>query len=220
MCTVGLYGAIPPDDFAPVIVDGAQHWLAAGDSCGIGMAISFDPTKNLPASGNGGAIVTNLYGMYDFARKYKNHGKSKFDTVGTNSKMSELDCAHLLVRTNYIGDWQSRREQIAQYYLEQFKDLPIRCLRDKKQKHANQKFVIYYNERNALSQHLLDNGIEVKIHYEKALSELGISNNMPKPDILSTSVLLTRGVLSLPIFPELSDNEVEYIAHKVQTFFN
>jgi dTDP-4-amino-4,6-dideoxygalactose transaminase len=68
---------------------------------------------------------------------------------------------------------------------------------------------------------LSDAGIETKIHYENALSELPIAKFIEtKPDMLSISVNLTRGLLSLPIYPELSDGEVEHIAQTVKDFFN
>ena len=60
----------------------------------------------------------------------------------------------------------------------------------------------------------------MQIHYEKALSEYPIAKDLPKPDMLSTSVMLTRGLLSLPIYPELTDSEVEYIAEQVKNFYN
>jgi dTDP-4-amino-4,6-dideoxygalactose transaminase len=66
---------------------------------------------------------------------------------------------------------------------------------------------------------LLTDGIESKVHYEYTLGDLPISKNLVKPDMLSTSVMLSRGVLSLPIYPELTDDEVEYIADKVSSFY-
>ncbi len=221
-CFVGLYGASTEKWLgASTFVDGAQHWLVAGGNIGIGMAISFDPTKNLPASGNGGAIVTDNPELYNFACDYKNNGKAKNHRIaGTNSKMSELDCAHLLVRTRYIEQWQSRREQIRKYYIEQFKDLPVRCLSEGFRDHADQKFVIATEDRDRLHGNLILDGIESKIHYEKCLGELLVAQDLPKPDMISTSMMLSRRVLSLPIYPELTDNEIEYVATKVSKFFD
>jgi dTDP-4-amino-4,6-dideoxygalactose transaminase len=222
-CMVGLYGA-NPSLFNMIggtydLVDGAQHWLVA-DTIASGMAISFDPTKNLPASGNGGAIVTNDRDLYDFAYSFRSNGKTEHSNLGTNSRMSELDCAHTLVRSNHIDKWQWRRKEIRWYYLDEFKNLDIHCLSRDFTVHADQKFVIYSDRRDELMRYLLNAGIEVKIHYEKALSELPIAKFIEnKPDMLSTSVNLTRGLLSLPIYPELSDSEVEYIGTTVQKFF-
>ncbi len=222
-CSVGLYGANPPKHnvigLANDMVDGAQHWLVA-DDIGDGMAISFDPTKNLPSTGNGGAIVTNNRDLYDFAYSYRSNGKTEHTMAGTNSRMSELDSAHLLIRTKYIDKWQWRRKEIRYYYLNEFKDLDLRCLSRDYMVHADQKFVIYTDKRDELLVWLVNKGIDVKVHYEKALSEMPIANNIKvKPDMISTSVMLTKGLLSLPIYPELSDGEVEYIAKQVKSFF-
>lgn len=227
-CYVGLYGAPTPDKLTSVdIVDGAQHWLIADGNVGAAMAISFDPTKNLPSSGNGGAIVTNDEDLYQYAISFRNNGKDStfygpkpHDMYGSNSKMSEQDCAHLLVRSHYIDGWQQRRETIRYYYLDQFRDLPIRCLSREFEEHADQKFVIEYTHRDTLHQYLLNSGIESKIHYEKTLSELGITKLYKRLDFLSASTMLSRRVISLPIYPELTDTEIEYIAWKIKKFFD
>jgi len=202
-----------------VIVDGAQHWLVCDGDVGSGMSISFDPTKNLPSSGNGGAIVTNDEQLYLFAATHRDNNKPAFHDVGTNSKMSEQDCAQILVRAKYIDEWQKRRSDIAKYWCDAFRELPLRCLNDTKDPHAHQKFVMYLPDRNSLHTHLLTDGIDSKIHYEYVLGDLPTSKTLAKPDMLSTSVMLSRGVISLPMYPELTDNEIEYIRDKVDEFF-
>lgn len=224
-CLVGLYGAPPTIDdstWHSAIVDGAQHWLAINspNEIGLAMAISFDPTKNLNASGNGGAVVTNDRDLMEFVTSYKNNGKPEHIQDGTNSKMSELDCAHLLVRTKYIESWQHRRSIIRKYYIKQFEDLPVRCLSKGFEVHADQKFVIYTEYRDELYKFLHTKGIEAKIHYPYTLSELPVTDGYEKPTLLSVSTMLSRGVLSLPIYPELSDGEVDYIATMVKQFFD
>ena len=202
-----------------VIVDGAQHWLVSEGEVGSGMSISFDPTKNLPSSGNGGAIVTNDEKLYLYASSYRDNNKPYFYDAGSNSKMSEQDCAQILVRANYIDEWQNRRSDIAKYWCDKLKELPLTCLSDTKDPHAHQKFVMYLADRNSLHTYLLSDGIDSKVHYEYVLGDLPIGKDLPKPDLLSTSVLLSRGVLSLPLYPELTDIEVDYIADKIKSFF-
>jgi len=223
-CVMGFAGRKPWPNASysnayGVIVDGAQHWLACEGDVGSGMSISFDPTKNLPSSGNGGAIVTNDEKLYLYASSYRDNNKPYFHDAGSNSKMSEQDCAQILVRTKYIDEWQKRRSDIAKYWCDKFKDLPINCLSDTKDPHAHQKFVMYLADRNSLHTHLLSDGIDSKIHYEYVLGDLPIGKELTKPDLLSNSVLLSRGVLSLPLYPELNDQEVEYIASKVIEFY-
>jgi dTDP-4-amino-4,6-dideoxygalactose transaminase len=227
VCVMG-YGGRKPWPIAGyataygIIVDGAQHWLVCDGDVGSGMAISFDPTKNLPSSGNGGAIVTNDEKLYLYASSYRDNNKPYFHDVGTNSKMSEQDCAQILVRAKYIDDWQRKRANIAKYWCDSFKNLPIRCLSDTKDPHAHQKFIMYLQERNSLHTHLLTDGIDSKIHYEYVLGDLPSvrDRNIEHPDLLGVSVMLSRGVLSLPIYPELTDGEVEYIADKVVEFYD
>ena len=223
-CVMGFAGRRPwsdvrYEDSYGVIVDGAQHWLEAGGNVGSGMAISFDPTKNLNSSGNGGAIVTNDEKLYLYASSYRDNCKPYFHDVGTNSRMSELDCAHLLVRVKHINAWQIRRATISSYWCEQFKNLPMTCLSDTRDPHAHQKFVMYLPDRNSLFTHLMLDGIECKRHYEYVLGDLPSAKDLAKPDLLSTSVMLSRGVISLPMYPELTDNDVQYIANKVIDFY-
>ena len=223
-CLVGLYGKKPWEQARieksyGIIVDGAQHWLVADGQVGSGMAISFDPTKNLPSSGNGGAIVTNDEQLYLFAVTYRDNNKPAFHDYGTNSKMSEQDCAQIMVRAKYIDEWQNRRKEIAKYWCDAFRELPLTCLSDTPTPHAHQKFVMYLPDRNSLHTHLLTDGIDSKVHYEYVLGDLPTAKNLPKPDLLSTSVMLSRGVISLPMYPELYDQEVEYIADKVHEFY-
>ena len=225
-CLVGLYGRKPLHDMAFLdsrnfVVDGAQHWLVADGEIGVGMSISFDPTKNLPSTGNGGAIVTNDKDLYEYAALMRNNGKPDFDFVGSNSKMSEQDCAQILVRTQYLDGWQKRREQISQYYCNELRDY-VTCLNDDTVPHAHQKFVIYEPAvRNSLHTHMLTSGIETRVHYDYTLGELSIADEITeKPIPISTSYMLMRGVLSLPIYPELYDTEVEYIADTVKKFYD
>jgi dTDP-4-amino-4,6-dideoxygalactose transaminase len=224
-CFVGLYGAPAGRRFyTNTIIDGAQHWLSVTPHQNTqAMAISFDPTKNLPSSGNGGAIVTNDEALYNWVNTVKNNSKPDGHiTPGTNSKMSELECSHLLVRARYIDEWQARRKDIRYYYLSRFENLPFSCLSKDFDDHADQKFVIYTQRRTELDQYLrLDKKIESRIHYPYGLSELPIAKDIvKKPTLLSTSVALSRGVLSLPIYPELTDSEIETVADTVCKFFD
>lgn len=228
VCLVGLFGRKPlheytyPNTFS-FIIDGAQHWLVSEGDVGLGMSISFDPTKNLNSSGNGGAIVTNNNGLAAFARNFKRNGAPKFNGNGTNSNMSEQDCAQLLVRTRYIDIWQLRRKKIAQYYCEKFKELPIRCLTTDDAPHMHQKFVIYCPDRYELSEFLKKSNIETKVHYPYTMHSLVnknyIKNVVSNIELIGVSEMLSLGLLSLPIYPELTDAEVEHIANSVCEFF-
>jgi dTDP-4-amino-4,6-dideoxygalactose transaminase len=78
---------------------------------------------------------------------------------------------------------------------------------------------MYLDDRNRLQSHLKEHGIDSKVHYEYVLGDLPTGQSLTKPDLLSTSVMLSRGVLSLPMYPELTDAEIEYIVSKVIDFY-
>jgi dTDP-4-amino-4,6-dideoxygalactose transaminase len=219
---VGLYGAaVNADRFWGtdlVIEDGAQHWLAnkcnrVGNAC----AISFDPMKNLNAYGNGGAVVTDDLDLLEFAREWTNNGKPKHTGIGTNSRMSEIECAQMLVKTNHLDTWQARRKNIALYWIGRLKNTGIRTLINAQnfETHAYHKFVIDVDNRDILGRNLGIKGIETKVHYKEPLHELSAYADYAQPDILSVASSLSRRVLSLPIYPELTDLEVEYIIDSV-----
>jgi dTDP-4-amino-4,6-dideoxygalactose transaminase len=201
-----------------VIEDAAQHWLAAdGVRIGQAAAISFDPMKNLAAYGNGGAVVTNDADLYRYAQAWRNNGKPDHHHAGTNSRMSEVDCAGLLVKTRYIDEWQQRRGKIAQFWLEKLQSASVRCLitRDNHHDHSYHKFVIDVEVRDILQRNLAIRGIETRVHYAQPLHEIDIYRQWPGPSFLSSASALCRRVLSLPIYPELTDLQVEYIADQV-----
>lgn len=224
VCPVGLYGAffskwIPSNDKYVYVEDGAQHWLAnncrrQGEAC----AISFDPTKNLSNYGNGGAVVTNDRELEDFARDWIANGKAGGSAeFVTNSRMSEVDCAQLLVKTRYIDAWQNTRKNIAQHWMQRLKNKPVRCLIDESNfdQHCYHKFVIDVDSRDRLKHKLESAGISTKIHYDRPLHEESRYAYTAGPNVLSVSSSLARRCLSLPIYPELSDIEVEYIIEQV-----
>jgi dTDP-4-amino-4,6-dideoxygalactose transaminase len=200
------------------IEDAAQHWLSSnGTRFGNAAAISFDPMKNLACYGNGGAVVTNDMDLLEYARAWRDNGKSTHEYVGTNSRMSEIDCAQMMVKTRYIDAWQQRRQDIAAYWMERLTKSSIRCLIDTKNfnDHCFHKFVIDLDQRDILKQNLALKKIETRVHYQYPLHEMGVFRQWPGPDILSRASALSRRVLSLPIYPELSDLEVDYVIDSV-----
>lgn len=219
---VGLYGASVDDKgyWATdlIIEDGAQHWLS--NKCqrvGNATALSFDPMKNLNSYGNGGAVVTSDLDLLEYARGWRNNGKPTYNDTGTNSRMSEIDSAQMMVKTKYIDQWQERRESISRYWMSRLKNTPIRSLIDNSNvdTHAFHKFVIDVDQRDVLQKNLEIKGIETRVHYKEPLHELPVFSDYTGPDILSVASSLSRRVLSLPLYPELTDLEVEYIIDQV-----
>jgi dTDP-4-amino-4,6-dideoxygalactose transaminase len=219
VCLVGLYGQSVWNSWHRLtdylVEDAAQHWLS--DNCtrvGEAAAISFDPTKNLANYANGGAVLTNSREIIEYARDFVNNGKHQgHANVGTNSRMSEVDCAQMMVKTRYIDSWQDRRRKIAQHWIERLQDTSARTLIDQSniKTHCFHKFVIEVDNRDSVANKMSQRKIETKIHYRDPLQELPAYQHYAGPDIMAASYALSRRCLSLPIYPELSDLEVEYI---------
>ena len=225
VCNVGLYGAAVSTEWNEhhkhytVVEDGAQHWLA--NNClrrGAACAISFDPTKNLANYGNGGAVVTNRMDLANYARDWCTNGRDGYGAEHvTNSRMSEVDCAQMMVKTKYIDQWQQRRRVIAEYWISRLQDSPVRCLINTSNigTHCFHKFVIDVDHRDQLQKRLESVGVSTKVHYTRPIHEEPRYVNTPGPNMLSTASSLARRCLSLPIYPELTDSETEYIVSQV-----
>lgn len=219
VCLVGLYGQSvwnSWDQLSDYLVeDAAQHWLS--DNCtrvGEAAAISFDPTKNLCNYGNGGAILTKNRSIIEYARDFVSNGKyGGHANIGTNSRMSEIDCAQMMVKTRYIDAWQARRKKIVEHWIERMQGSAVRPLIDASniKSHCFHKFVIEVDNRDTVAKILAQCKIETKVHYQDPLQELPAFQSYQGPDIMAASYSLSRRCLSLPIYPELSDLEVEYI---------
>jgi len=198
-----------------IIEDAAQHWLSADcRRLGQGTAISFDPMKNLSCYGNGGAVITDLKDLADFALDYRSNGKhTRHKNTGSNSRMSEVDCASMMVKTKYLNKWQEVRKQIAARYILRLQDHNLRCLIDYTNfhDHAFHKFVIEVDNRDAVQAHMTAAGVETKIHYQHALPDHSAYRAYPAPDMLGACYSLTRRCLSLPLYPELENSEVDFV---------
>jgi dTDP-4-amino-4,6-dideoxygalactose transaminase len=202
-----------------IIEDAAQSFGASykeipSGKMGTVSCLSFDPTKNLNNYGSGGMLLTDDVDIYNAAVNFRDNGKMDgHHDIGTNSKMSEADCAQMLVKLRHFDAWQTRRQQIADYYASNLYSY-VDCVLPKPDvTSAWSKFVIRLTHRHGLRTHLSNNGVETKIHYDKILTELPIGYEYT--DYINESFreahAFTRECLSLPIYPELTDAEVEHI---------
>lgn len=210
---------IPPNWFPPTIVieDAAQHWLADDCERYRSSALSFDPLKNFASYGNGGAVVTNDLDLANFVRSWRNNGKPDHLFEGSNARMSESECAQMLVKAQYIDEWQKRRKAIARYWIDRFNDAGIRTLIDDSniEGHGLQKFIVDIDNRDKVYKELNAGNIEVKIHYEKPLHEMGVFQKKCYPPKGTTAKILCQRHMGLPFYPELTDLETEYVADRV-----
>lgn len=211
-----------------VIEDAAQSFGASykgqpSGSLGDVSVLSFDPTKNLNNYGSGGMVLCDDLEIAHKLRDLRDNGKGTgHDIPGTNSKMNESDCAQMLVKLKYFDSWQKRRTSIAEYYsneLEEVVDVPK--VTDGTV-HAWHKYVIKHLDRESLKHHLALKGIETKIHYQNPLYEepIGYPYINYASELYREASAFCSECLSLPMYPELSDSEVEYIVKSIRTFFN
>jgi dTDP-4-amino-4,6-dideoxygalactose transaminase len=142
---------------------------------------------------------------------------------GINSKMSEVDCAIMLIKLKKFNDWQARRTEIANYYskeLQEYLEVPQITAGTVP---AWSKYVIRTRNRNTLRQHLSYNDIESKITYSRTLYEEFAGRNyapaVASADDTREAEKFTRECLSLPIYPELYDSEVERVVKAIREYF-
>lgn len=207
-----------------IIEDAAQSFGASykgipSGSLGDISVLSFDPTKNLPNYGSGGMVLTDSVDIANKLRDLRDNGKhTGHDTPGTNSKMSEVDCAHMLVKLKYFDEWQRRRKEIADYYTMELADYVDVPRTTEGTVHAWHKYVIRVQDRDALITHLTRRNIETKIHYELPLYEhpVGYPYINYAADLYREASAFCQECLSLPIYPELEDFEVEHIIKSVK----
>jgi len=214
-----------------VIEDAAQALgtIAAGRSAGtIGMlgCLSFNWSKNLATMGNGGALLTDDDELARRARILQNYGMSTLFNharIGLNSKLDSLEASVLLVKIGQLESWNTRRRAIASRYTALLEDLPevgtpsTPCGRA----HTYHKYTICAEDRDGLREHLAAKGIETLVFYPLPLHQQPCFAGLVRtgPGGVDTAERLARCVISLPIYPELDDEEVEYVASEVRRFY-
>jgi dTDP-3-amino-3,4,6-trideoxy-alpha-D-glucose transaminase len=173
-------------------------------------AFSFYPTKNLGALGDGGAVVTNDSRIAAAARSLRTYGeRERYNSVrnGWNSRLDEMQAAILLVKLRRLEEWNERRRAIAERYDEISLDrqfVPAGFV------HAYHLYVVRSPERNALRRRLAEQGIETLVHYPRAVHQHPAYARLARPG-LDVSEHLASEVLSLPLYPELTEAEVEAV---------
>jgi len=181
---------------------------------------SFYPTKNLGAFGDGGAVVTDDPDLAERVRRLRQYGweKQYYSTVrGVNSRLDELQAAILRVKLRHLEAWNARRRQIAARYKELLDGSPLVLPMEAPDVvHVYHLYVIRSGHRDELRERLRQAGIGTAIHYplpahlQAAYRDLGYA-----PGSLPVTERLAGEVLSLPMFPELSDEEIERVAASI-----
>lgn len=201
---------------------GAHYQKKRVGNMGNATAWSFYPSKNLGAFGDGGAVTTNDDALAEKIKLFRNYGSAKKyinEFKGINSRLDELQAAILRVKLKYLDAWNKRRSMIAHRYLEalathSYLTLPFvanNCLP------VWHQFVIRTKKRDQLQTYLANKNIQTLIHYpipphkQKAYAEM---NHLT----YSLSETLHDEVLSLPIGPQMQEQEIDYIVQTLNEF--
>lgn len=185
---------------------------------------SLHPLKNLAASGDGGVITTSNEAVYNYLVKARNHGLKNRDECefwSYNSRLDNLHAALLNVKLKALDKWTERRRLIAKKYYKAFKDMDMIAPDDKPYERAvYHTYIIQSKERNKLKEYLMANGIDTKIHYPIPihLQEAAKGLGYKKGDFPVTEKQ-AETILSLPVYPELTDEQVEYVIEHVRLFY-
>ncbi|WMN11387.1 DegT/DnrJ/EryC1/StrS family aminotransferase [Marivirga salinae] len=181
-------------------------------------AFSFYPTKNLAALGDAGAIATNDEKLAKKCLLWANHGqqtRNEHLQLGRNSRMDEVQAAVLCANLPFLDSDNEKRQKLAAIYYNILADTDC-ILPPKTDGHVYHQFVIRTDRRDELQKFLLEKGIETDIHYPAALSDMKVFEI--KENFYNASKA-SKMVLSLPIHPNHSEEEIEYVAENVKAFF-
>jgi dTDP-4-amino-4,6-dideoxygalactose transaminase len=195
---------------------------------GIASSFSFYPGKNLGAYGEGGAVMTNNEPLAKKFKMMRDHGMEKkyiHEMYGHNYRMEAIQGAVLGVKLKHLDDWTNGRRRVAAKYYELLKDVELIKLPKEMDyaKHVYHLFVIQVRSqrRDELQKFLNENGVSTGLHYpiplhlQPCFKHLGYK----KSDFPISEELAEQG-LSLPMFPELTDEQIEYICGIIKEFFN
>ncbi len=187
-------------------------------------AFSFYPTKNVGALGDGGCFVTKFDNYAEAVRRLRNHGQSSryfYESRGINSRLDEIQAGFLNVKLRFLDEWNRERKKLAQSYTARINlELGDRviCPSEKENfNHVYNQYTIRVNKRVEILRYLQENGIEAIAHYPCPLHLIKPLRYLRyKVGDFPQAETAAREVISLPIFPGLTENEQEYVVAKLK----
>lgn len=211
-----------------VIEDAAQaigasyHGKRVG---GLGLAAGFSlhPLKNLNVMGDGGLVTTDDDGLYETIKRERNHGLIDRDTAknwGLNSRLDALQAEIALYKLARLDGWNDRFREIAERYRKGLSGV-VQTPSDQPHEQAvYHNFVIYAEDRGRLMDYLAERGVETKVHYpvllhlQPAAADLGYrAGDFPVAERLASRTM------SLPIYPELEEQEIDHVISSIRSFY-
>jgi len=214
-----------------VIEDCAQAHLATYEGTKVGQfgdisTFSFYPGKNLGAMGDAGALITGDAQLARRAARFARHGglmKGSHEIEGINSRLDGLQAAILNVKLPHLADWIEKRQNVSEAYLELLEgvgDLILPKI-DPRASHVWHLFVIRTKQRDALKAHLANNNIQTVINYPVALPFLdAYAYQGNRAGDFPRAYEHQSEILSLPIFPEMTAEQIGYVVAKIRSFFD
>lgn len=204
---------------------GALHRNERAGALGNAGCFSFYFTKNLGCYGEGGMVITNDEKIYERCRLYRNHGhKSKYEhsVVGYNGRLDEIQAAILRIKLRRLDEYNRKRREKAALYNSLLRDTPLVLpFEGEERKHVYHLYVVRSSRRDSLQEFLGSKGIGTGIHYknpvhlQEALSYLGCRRgDFPEAERACDEIL------SLPIYPELSEESQVRVAAMIKEFYS
>jgi dTDP-4-amino-4,6-dideoxygalactose transaminase len=198
---------------------GAVYRGSRAGTLGRAAAFSFYPTKNLGALGDAGMVVTRDADVAERARLLRNYGeRDRYESVlrGRNSRLDPLQAAVLLAKLPRLDTWVARRRELAARYLGSLQDcglgLPVEAPGNE---HAFHLFVVRTGDRDGFRASLADAGVGTLAHYPRPIHAHPAYEHLSREGSLVESEAACREVVSLPLYPELNDAEVDAVTSAV-----
>jgi dTDP-4-amino-4,6-dideoxygalactose transaminase len=200
---------------------GAEYEGRKAGSFGAAAAFSFYPTKNLGALGDGGAVVTNDVDVDARARLLRNYGeRARFEHIlrGHNSRLDPLQAAVLAAKLPHLDEWNARRRALADLYRSGLADSGVAAPHEAdRRSHVYHLYVVRVERRDSFREHLARLGIGTAIHYPIPVHRQPAYVDLtPVGRSLDMSERLASEIVSLPLYPELSDDDVGLVVQAVR----
>ncbi len=208
---IGEYGI-------PVVEDACQAHGAGGvGRSGAAAAYSFYPSKNLGAYGEGGALTTDDEAVASFARAMRDHGRG-VGQVGFNYRMDGVQAAVLRVKLARLDGWNARRRELARIYREGLASVPVDLPTDDAAAPCvYHQFVIWVDDRDEVRRELAERGVGTAVHYPAPLHlDQAYAHLCYREGDFPRAERACRRAVSLPMFPELSDEQAAYVVQALR----
>lgn len=188
-------------------------------------AFSFYPGKNLGAYGDGGILVTNSEKLAGIINLNRTHGQKKkyfHEIVALNSRLDSLQAAILRIKLRNLPRWNEMRSKNAEIYTKMLENIPeiITPLKMQYSTHIFHLYVIRAKNRDALQEYLSKNEIQTGIHYPIPIHLTNAYKTLHCPaGSFPVTERYSKEILSLPMFPELKKEQIQFIAQKIKEFY-